>query len=163
MLLWPSNHRVISLSPELSLTVGHQRTPATFCFRYVKFHSVKLMKKIVGQVSIMVSRTVIHWWQPKKSINRSFKKLMFILGQSLWWDWVFNRASSFLQITSHIQILFGVESALSLETVKHNILLAVWTLHLKVSKTKFPFSLGLTKTRTTFFICTLCSQCCQVF
>ena len=30
-----------------------------------------------------------------------------------------------LQITSHIQILFGVESALSLETVKHYILLAV--------------------------------------
>lgn len=31
-----------------------------------------------------------------------------------------------LQITSHIQILFGVESALSLETVKYYILLAVW-------------------------------------
>lgn len=47
----------VSAIPELILTVGHQRSSATFRFRFVKFDSLKLMQKTIGQVSIMVSRS----------------------------------------------------------------------------------------------------------
>ena len=62
MLLWLSVRPVRSLSPVpaipvLNLTVGLQCSPATFCFQFVKFDSVKLMQKTVAQVSILVSRS----------------------------------------------------------------------------------------------------------